>query len=178
MKKIILVAFITLFLISCSTSPKRVEQAGGLEDFEAAKVALNQGNNDEAIRLFTNAIASGELVREQLKTAYKFLGNAWFDKGDYDRAIAEYTKAIEIDPRFAVAYYNRGLAWGKKGDYDRAIAEYTKAIELDPEHADAYNNRGIAWVKKGEYDKAITDWTKAIELDPTDAVPYYNRGLA
>ena len=55
MKKILFVVFLALFLVSCPTPQEQTEQAGGLEDFKTAKEVLNQGNNDEAIRLYTKA---------------------------------------------------------------------------------------------------------------------------
>ncbi|HNR19912.1 MAG TPA: tetratricopeptide repeat protein [Bacteroidia bacterium] len=109
---------------------------------------------------------------------YLARGNAWHDKGEHYKAIADYNKAIELKPDDAVAYYNRGIAWSKKGEYDKAIADYTKAIELKPDYAFAYNNRGIAWSNRGEFDKAIADYNKYIELKPDDADGYFNRGNA
>ena len=66
------------------------------------------------------------------------------NKGDYDKAIADYTKAIEIASKGCDAYYNRGDAWQSKGDHGKAIADYTKAIEIDPKDADAYNSLRMA----------------------------------
>ena len=65
-------------------------------------------------------------------TAYINRGVAYADKHEYDRAITDYTKAIEIDPRDALAYFNRGNAYRDKGEYDRANADYTRAIEINP----------------------------------------------
>ena len=56
--------------------------------------------------------------------------NAHRVKGDNDRAIADYTDAIRLDPNFVTAYYNRGVTYRAKGDSDRAIADYTAAITL------------------------------------------------
>ena len=81
--------------------------------------------------------------------AYNNRGNACDAKGDHDRAIADYTEAIRLDPKYACAYNNRGLAWRAKGDHDRAIADYTEAIRLDPKYAVAYYNRGRAWRRQG-----------------------------
>jgi tetratricopeptide (TPR) repeat protein len=76
-------------------------------------------------------------------------------KGDYDRAIADFNKAIELDPKDAIAYGGRGFAYSSKADYDRAIADLTKAIELDPKNARIYYyNRGKAYERKGGYDGA------------------------
>lgn len=105
-------------------------------------------------------------------------GNVYFDKKQYDRAIADYSKAIQLDPNDAMAYYNRGIAYYFKGQYDRAIADYNKGIALDPNNAIAYNYRGIAYDFKGQYDKAFKDYNKAIQLDPNYVFAYSNRGIA
>ena len=60
-------------------------------------------------------------------------------------AIADYTKAIEIDPKYVFAYLNRGLAYQDLKMYKEAIADYTEAIELDPNETDAYNHREEAY---------------------------------
>ncbi|MBI2900173.1 MAG: tetratricopeptide repeat protein, partial [Planctomycetes bacterium] len=93
-----------------------------------------------------------------------------------DAAIADYTQAIEIDPRNLFAYNNRGVARSVQGRIDDAIADYTKAIEIDPRDTTAYHNRGKARTDKADLDGAIRDFTKAIEIDPRDAAAFYNRG--
>jgi tetratricopeptide (TPR) repeat protein len=59
-------------------------------------------------------------------------GNGYYAKGEHDRAIADFDKAIGIDPAQATAFYNRGNAYYAKGDRDRAIADYDRAILLNP----------------------------------------------
>ena len=88
------------------------------------------------------------------------------DKGDHDQAIADYTEAIRLDPKHALAYINRGNAWRTKEEYDKAIADYDEAIRLDPKDATAYHERGEAWYAKDDLDKAIADYDEAIRLDP------------
>ena len=69
-------------------------------------------------------------------------GVVWFHKqSDYDRAIEDYNRAIDLNPDHADAYSNRGLVCEIKGDYDRAIEDYNKAIELKPDLAEAYRGR-------------------------------------
>ena len=104
-------------------------------------------------------------------------GLEYAHKGEYDKAIAIYTKAIALDPE-ADGYYFRGRAYEDKGEYDEAIADYTRAIELDPEFWPAYQARGNTYESRGEYDKTINDYTKWIELRPESARAYYERGLA
>ncbi len=103
---------------------------------------------------------------------------AYAAKRDYDRAIADYDKAIELDPANALAYNNRGRAYADKGDHDRAIADYDKAIQLDPKFAQRLQRRGNAYFAKGDYDRAIADYDEAIKLDPKYAFAYHNRALA
>ncbi|GHU52814.1 hypothetical protein FACS1894200_13340 [Spirochaetia bacterium] len=68
--------------------------------------------------------------------AYNNRGIAYKNKGEYDRAIADYTQAITLDPNYAVAYAGRGIIYDDyKGDYQRAIADYTQALKLDPNNA-------------------------------------------
>jgi tetratricopeptide (TPR) repeat protein len=97
---------------------------------------------------------------------------------DYDQAIANFNKALELDPNYAPAYYNRGIAFRKKEDYDSAIADFTQAIRLDSNYADAYNGRGIVYSYKGEYNKAIVDYSQAIRLNADFEFAYTNRASA
>jgi tetratricopeptide (TPR) repeat protein len=64
--------------------------------------------------------------------AYHNRGEAYALKGDVDRAIADYTKAIELNPNYAPSYNSRGRAYTSKGDYIHAVADVTKAGELTP----------------------------------------------
>jgi tetratricopeptide (TPR) repeat protein len=106
--------------------------------------------------------------------AFMESGRAAFAKGDYDRAIADYTQAIRLNPNSTTIYNNRGNAYSNKGDYDHAIADYTQAIRLDPNSATAYNNRGTAYSEGGDYDQAIADFEVALRINPNDDVARYN----
>ena len=97
-------------------------------------------------------------------TAYYNQGRAYGQKGQYDQAISDYSKAIEIDPKFATAYNNRGIAYRQKGQYDQAISDYNKALEINSTDAWAYSSRGVAYYSKKEYDKSWEDIKKAQNL--------------
>src|SRR6266540_3170541 len=131
---------------------------------------------------------------------YNNRGLAREAKGDHDGAIADYNRAIDLNPKYAGAYNNRGLAKQAKGDLDGAIADYNCAIELCPKQPRAYMNRGFAKQAKGDHDGAIADYNRAIELaaklaifcvdgtiadynraielDPKQPKAYINRGFA
>jgi len=95
----------------------------------------------------------------------------------YDQAISEYTKAIELNPNSAEAYYHRGFTYGEKGQYDQAISDYNKALEINPRYAEAHVYRGFAYGEKGQYDQEISDYNKALEINSKDAEAYYHRGF-
>jgi tetratricopeptide (TPR) repeat protein len=52
--------------------------------------------------------------------------------GQHDQAIEDYTRALKLDPRLALAYRNRSLAYAAKGDTEKAKADHERALRLDP----------------------------------------------
>ena len=108
---------------------------------------------------------------------YNHRGAAYVALGNYNQAIEDYDRAIEIRPGYVDAYNNRGSAYKGLGNYRRAIEDYDRAIEIRPGYVDAYNNRGNAYIALGNYKQAIEDYGRAIEIKP-DADAYYNRGHA
>ena len=123
--------------------------------------------------LFVPLISFGQTAE-----SYNESGLEKYELKDYKGAIADYTKAIELDPESVYAYNNRGLSKYYLKDYNEAIEDFNKAIELDPEYVKAYSNRGNAKRYLKDYKGAIEDCNKAIELDPEDAGAYYVRGRA
>ena len=62
-----------------------------------------------------------------------YRGDAWESKGEFDKAIADFTDAIRLCPFEAFERRRRGDAWQAKGELDKAIEDYDEAIRLDPE---------------------------------------------
>ena len=79
--------------------------------------------------------------------------------------MADFSKAIELNPSFAIAYCNRGSAMVTAGELARAIADYDRAIELNPRLVAAYQNRGLARLLSGMDAAAEEDFAKCLELD-------------
>jgi tetratricopeptide (TPR) repeat protein len=97
--------------------------------------------------------------------------------GDLDGALADFDRAIELNPKDDAPYYNRAQAKWLKKDTAGAIADYTRAIDLGSTNPAAYNNRGNARAENNDRDGAIADYTRAIELKPDYARAYYNRAV-
>jgi tetratricopeptide (TPR) repeat protein len=108
---------------------------------------------------------------------YNSRGLCYAIKGSLDQAMADYSRAIEIDPLFVEAYNNRGLVYQNKGSFNKAIDEYKKALTINPTFFKAYNNRGVAYQERGSLEQALADYNKAIAINPNYADAYYNRGL-
>ena len=102
-------------------------------------------------------------------------GWAYYCKGEFDKAIADFDAAIQSDPFCSVFFNNRGLAYDSKGEFDKAIADFTRALHLEPESAVLFFNRGLAWISKKNYAKALFDFSEAVRLEPDN--PDFNESL-
>ena len=78
-------------------------------------------------------------------------------------AIADYTKAIDLNPNYADAYNNRGGVYHDKGEHARAIVDFDAVINLQPDSAIAYYHRGMMWVHLRDWKRAKVDLTIAKE---------------
>ena len=110
---------------------------------------------------------------------YEYFFNRAQDKfalADYEEAILDYNKALELSPtEICLVYSMRGNAKRNLGDFDGAISDQNKALDFDPLYADGYFNRGIAKFKKGDFDGAIQDYSQVLKINPKDSDAFFNR---
>jgi tetratricopeptide (TPR) repeat protein len=135
-------------------------------------------DSERAVKGCSALIKAGTETKKNLAVAYTNRGNAFSKNGEYGQAIADYDKAIELNPKSVEAYDGRGASYSSSGEYERAISDFDKVIALKPKVADTYRSRGFAYAGKGDYDRAIVDYDKAISLDPKSVLSHYGRGLA
>ncbi|MDJ0555159.1 MAG: DnaJ domain-containing protein [Microcoleaceae cyanobacterium MO_207.B10] len=112
----------------------------------------------------------------EVKELYK-RGIARSQLGDYQGAIIDYTKALEINPDWAEVLYHRGFARYKMQDYRGANADYSQALFLDPYLVEVYYYRGLSRIKLRYIQAGIEDYEKALKINPNFAHVYYQRGL-
>jgi tetratricopeptide (TPR) repeat protein len=98
-------------------------------------------------------------------------------KGHHQNAIAEYEKALQLNPYNFKAHYNLGILYKGRGDYARAAREYSEAIKLDPNFSKAYYNLGVILEAQGRREEAISKFKKAVLLDPRYSDAYLGLGL-
>jgi tetratricopeptide (TPR) repeat protein len=113
-------------------------------------------------------------------TAYYSQGLARSNQEDVKGAIADFSKAISLNPQYAYAYLNRGVEYYYLGDKKKAFADFDEAIKIDPNYALAYKNRGNVRDDKEmkDYQGAIADYDQAIKINPNLADAYLSRGGA
>lgn len=121
--------------------------------------------------------ASFVSAQRQVAEKYKKIGTDLAKAGEFDEAIKNLTKAIEVDPEYAEAYNNRGNVNLKQEKYTEALKDFNRAIELKGDDPAFYTNRAVARTKAGDPAGAIQDYTEAITLSPEDATLFQKRGL-
>lgn len=136
-----------------------------------------KGQFKEAVAAYDTYLSTKLTGQANLADGYNNRAIANHRLGKNEASMADYVKAIELNPASARFFTNRGNLYVDMKRFDDAIADYTKAISLDEAYVAAYEGRGLAHGTKRDFDKAIADLTKAIELKPDDHVIYYNRGV-
>ena len=156
-------------------------QAAGIADLKAATAAAENGTGDEAIALFTKALAAGDLSAEDQFTARKGRGREYsakgliadaFDRHDdgrrlRDNAIADYSAALGLKADDANILVERGQDYHMNRQFDLAIADFSAALKL-ANSPSMLLQRAASRRAKGAYEEAIADCTAALAIDARD----------
>lgn len=178
------ISFIGLFIMFVwflsDIAKKRAYLKQGLVVIAVAVVLVLSVLCWQRCRLWGNQFELWDNVLKSYRVpiAYNFRGMAYENKGQYDKALADYNSAIKLDKKFTEALNNRGILYASIGRYENALRDYAEAQRLSPKFADAYYNRGILYLTIGQLDKAIDDFSKAIDIEPFMADAFNNRGVA
>ena len=124
-----------------------------LEDYEKALKEFNK-----AIKLYPNG------PKPFHYRGFMYLHNT----KEYDKAISDYSKCIEIDSAYTTGYSNRADVYLELEDYEKALADYTNSVELDKDNPERYYDRADCYIAMEKYTDALKDLDKAIELAPED----------
>ncbi|MGB6651229.1 MAG: tetratricopeptide repeat protein, partial [Xanthobacteraceae bacterium] len=110
--------------------------------------------------------------------AFTLRARAKSDLGDLADAVADYSAALTLFPKYDAALNGRASAYSRLKNYDRALRDSTQAIGLKPDNAEYYNTRGLTYRGMGDPTKALADFDQAIKLMPNYAIAFNNRGTA
>lgn len=141
--------------------------------------------NDKKIADYTAIIAKNP----KDAVAYYFRGSAYLAKNAFALAVEDLSRAAELNPRYAAAFFNRGYAFYRLGesdkdmdlkskDIDRALEDYGQAIRLDPAYGLVYAYRALLYLERGMNDEALADCNKALELGVRSPSTYFDKAQA
>jgi tetratricopeptide (TPR) repeat protein len=133
-----------------------------------------QGKHTDGLHFIDAAL----LIERESASIYNSRANVLVALKRFDEALANFRRAIALNPQYAVAFGNLGNAYQQLGRFDDAIASYDKAIALDPDDAEAFHNRGRALQDLNRLVEAVSSYEKAIALRRDYAEAFSNRGTA
>ena len=156
-----------------------------LHAHKRSAVAKSEGDFAAIIYLLDRALRSEALTpkyadyAKQLKGwAHNKMGEVQLEKDRESAALAQFERAVELNPEHWKARHNRGVSYAVSGEMAKALKDFTKVIELKPKFANAWFNRAEAQMALGKVAAAITDYSAAIAVSPRDAGFHFARAAA
>jgi tetratricopeptide (TPR) repeat protein len=145
-----------------------VAPAAAQTDAELRAWCFEDGATEEQTILGCGAVASRDAEDGATRAmALVIRGALLAGRGELERAIADFDRALTLRPDDPVALRHRGFARDARGEHERAIADYDRAIELKPNYAAAWGDRGLSWASQGQHERALRDLDRSIEIAPT-----------
>jgi tetratricopeptide (TPR) repeat protein/S1-C subfamily serine protease len=139
---------------------------------QVSYIFVPSGRGSEAIKFVDEAIRQ----KPNSLLPYWIRSSLYLGLQDFDKALADSNRAIEINPDFASAYSQRASIHFVKNDYDNALKDINKSISLDSKVAYSYTQRADIYEKRNQFDLALADYDLAIKLNPKDSSAYHKRG--
>jgi len=146
------------------------------DDYESMRAIANRANiywGQEKLELSIEEYTKGLLIQEN-QILYENRVGVYLELEDYDKAIADYTKIIELDKENPNSYADRANCYVEMEDYTNALEDFTRAIDLDPENSYIFKSRANFYSEQAEYSKALKDLNQALKLDPNDWETHYD----
>ncbi|HJQ35916.1 MAG TPA: sulfatase-like hydrolase/transferase [Thermoanaerobaculia bacterium] len=147
-------------------------QASTSTKLQLAKLLTETGHADEALALVA-PLAGNNADADTLDT----YGIALSDAGRPREAVAQFQRAISIDPEYAPAYQNLGITALRGNDLQTAEQNLDRALQLNPRLPLALNTLGVVYIRKGEPARAQDAWKRSFSLDRRQYDALYNLGL-
>jgi len=132
---------------------ERRKRMGANDFFEDGKRFFVEGKLKESVEAFTKAAEAGH----EPKISYLSRGAAYLKLRNADKAIADFSRVIDLDKNNPRAYYYRGMANTQKKDFKKAVEDFSRAIELKPDDGSSLFARGASYIEMGKLEEAGQD---------------------
>jgi tetratricopeptide (TPR) repeat protein len=130
-----------------------------------AEALVGGGRLEEALSDYRHA----ETLAPEDPNIPQSMGGVYFKKGDYQKALELYSRALEMDPLFYEGYMSRGILWGRLKEFRKAVLDFSAALKLNRTYR-AYYYRALAYLEAGENTLALEDLRSAYAIEPTEQV--------
>lgn len=160
------------------TSICRADLTSDMEGCLSLLAEENPQAAEQALPICQRVADSGLVSGSNLAAAHTNVGTAYYFLGNYPSAIAEYDRAIDVNPDDASALYMRGTAYHLSKEFAKAIADLNRAISIEPKNASFLSMRGLAYYGLKNFEMAEEDFGRSIEVMPEYVLYYYRRAKA
>ncbi len=140
-------------------------------------ILINEGKTAELkgnLLAAEDAYMSALTIDSNSVSVHVLLGKLYYELDKFNLALAEFNRALFLDPYNSEVYFNRANLYVDLNNNNIAISDYSNSILLDPSNMQAYMARGFVYAQQEKYEQAIKDFSVAIELNHDEAVAYYN----
>ncbi len=148
--------------------------AGGLEDARICVEGTRQPAPDY-LPYCTRAIERGQLGRSWLAMTHNNRGAILMVLGRQDAALADFDRALALNPELSLSYLSRGMIRLWREDHRGAWEDFNNAIRTAPRDSRGYVNRSLVYMQTKQYDAALKDLDRALTINPEDPMAYNNR---
>jgi eukaryotic-like serine/threonine-protein kinase len=160
---------VLIFVLLAPVLPIALQAHAAVDSFQDA---TQRGDPRKGIELFTGLIKD---MPDRIEL-YLLRATCYQQVKEYNKALADYNKAIELDASQPGFFVGRGKVYEEKGQFEQALADFSKALELDADNAAAHLGKGRTFGMQKNYEKAFEEFSKAIDIDPKEPSAYAFRG--
>ncbi len=141
------------------------------------KESYSKGYLSDAITEF-NEVVESDAPDEEKAIALTYIGIIYDDRGEYNKAIEYYRRALPYDRRNPLIYRNMSLAYRHQKDYQKADEIISKALSMDPKNVKNIMLFGNILFEQGKYKEAKSQYEEALKINPDNSSALYNMAIA
>jgi putative GTP pyrophosphokinase len=141
-----------------------------------ALYAQSEKQFEKAIKLYT-CILNMNPVNSVTSIIYRHRGITFIACSQYEKAITDFTKALELDPLSYKAAYCRGIAYSVIKKHPQAINDFSSSLDINPYQSFCYYRRGLSFYQIGDFTQALADCESALSLEPSEQARTFKKLL-